>query len=83
MGSIHRMNVPAKYLVLADAPLRALLFDGEQRMLGEVIEDDAFIVGHMLSTATACPLPRPDMLDSVTPPPASRFAVQCFALSEG
>lgn len=77
------MSFPAKYLVLADAPPRALLFDGQQRWLGEVIENDAFIVDGMLSTATSCPLPRPDMLDALIPPPSPQSAVHCFALSEG
>ena len=77
------MNFPAKYLVLADSPARALLFDGQQRMLGEVIEDDGFIVGDMLSAATSCPLPRLDMLDALIQPPSAQHPVRCFALSGG
>jgi hypothetical protein len=74
------MNAPAKFLVLADSATRALLFDQNQRLLGEVIEDDGFIVDNLMARAIACPMPSTDMLDAMTPPPSSSFPVQCFAL---
>ena len=77
------MNPSAKYLVLTDAAPRALLFDHDQRLLGEVIEDDGFIVDGLMNHATACPVPRPDMLEAMVPPPSSMFPVRCFALSDG
>jgi len=72
----------AKYLVLTDSAPRALLFDRQQRLLGEVIEDDGFIVEHLMGRATACPVPRLDMLDAMVPPASPMFPVRCFALSD-
>ena len=76
------MTARAKYLVLADAAPRALLFDHEQRLLGEVIEDDGFIVGSLLDRATACPVPHADMLDAMVPPPSPAVPVRCFSLRD-
>ena len=74
------MNAPAKFLVLADAATRVLLFDSNQRLLGEVIEDDGFIVDSLMARAIACPMPSTEMLDAMTLPPSSASPVQCFAL---
>jgi hypothetical protein len=76
------MNALAKFLVIAGPAQRAWLFDRQQRLLGEVIEDDGFIVDSLLSAATSCPMPHPDMLDALVPPPSPRFPVRCFALNE-
>jgi len=76
------MSLSAKYLVLADAAPRAFLFDHEQHWLGEVIEDDGFVVGRLMDRATACAVPRPDMLAAILPPPSPAFPVRCFALSD-
>lgn len=76
-----RMNSNAQFLVLAGAATpRALLFDGQQKLLGEVIEDDGFIVDTLVDSATPCPMPRSDMLDFVVPPPSVQDGVRCFAL---
>ena len=77
------MNSNAQFLVLAGDTPRALLFDSDQNLLGEVIEDDGFIVDTLLDAATPCPMPCPDMLDVVVPPPAAQGGVRCYALSQG
>ena len=64
-----------------DAAPRALLFDSDQHLVGEVIEDDGFIVDSLLMTAKACPMPDDDMLDACVPPPSPQFPVRCFELS--
>ena len=74
------MNAPARFLVLFDSEPRALLFDGDQHFLGEVIEDDGFIVDSLLLRAKACPVPGDQMLDAVVPPPAPQCLVRCFEL---
>ena len=74
------MNAPARFLVLFDSESRALLFDGDQHFLGEVIEDDGFIVESLLLGAKACPVPGIEMLDSIVPPPALHCPVRCFEL---
>ncbi len=74
------MNAPARFLVLLDGMPRALLFDGDQRFLGEVIEDDGFIVDSLLLSAKACPVPGAEMLDAIVPPPAPQCPMRCFEL---
>jgi hypothetical protein len=74
------MNTPAKFLVLTDAAPRATLFDSHQRLMGEVIEDDGFIVESLLLTAKLCPVPDAGMLSSLTPPPSPQFPVRCYEL---
>lgn len=59
------MNATAKFLVLLGTASRALLFDRDSRLLGEVIEDDGFIVESLLLNATACPVPRRGMLEAI------------------
>ena len=76
------MNSVAKFLVLSDAAPRATLFDTQCRLLGEVIEDDGFIVDSLLHEAVRCPVPRADMLDAVVPAPSPQFPVRCYALGE-
>jgi hypothetical protein len=79
--TIVRMNSNAQFLVLAGAAPRALLFDSEQNLLGEVIEDDGFIVDTLLDAAVPCPMPGSGMLDLVVPPPPVQD-VRCFALGQ-
>jgi hypothetical protein len=74
------MNSPAKFLVLLDDVPRALLFDGEQRLLGEVIEEDGFIVESLLRSASECPCPDHSMLSSVIPAPTPQQPVRFFQL---
>ncbi len=71
---------PAKFLVLFDDTTRALLFDRDQSLLGEVIEEDGFIVDSLLRSATECPLPRGEFLQVLVPPPAPQQAMRCFEL---
>ena len=74
------MNSSPKFLVLLpDAP-RALLFDGERRWLGDVIEEDGFIVDSLLRTASECPCPTIGMLDTAVPPPSPQQALRCYEL---
>jgi len=74
------MKPIAKFLVLlGDAP-RAFLFDGTQQLLGEVIEDDGYIVDHLVGSALACPLPHDRMLDAVLPRRPPQGPVRCFEL---
>ena len=58
-----------------------MLFDSEQHLMGEVIEDDGFIVESLLLTAKACPVPDADMLESLVPPPSPQWPVRCFELT--
>lgn len=74
------MNTPAKFLLLLNATPRALLFDGDQQLLGEVIEEDGFIVDSLLRSASECPCPGDDMLRAVVPPPSTDHPVRCFKL---
>jgi len=76
------MTLSAKYLVLADAAPRVFLFDHEQHWLGEVIEDDGFVVDRLMRCAIACAVPLPDMLAAIVPAPSPAFPVCCFALSD-
>ncbi|HWH81375.1 MAG TPA: hypothetical protein VNU71_03975 [Burkholderiaceae bacterium] len=76
------MKPPVKFLVLFDhnAP-RALLFDSQQCLLGEVIEEDGFIVDSLLRGATECPMPSDNnMLRSIVPPPSPQQPVRYFEL---
>lgn len=77
---MQRMNGRAKFLVLVDSAPRALLLDGDQRLLGEVIEDDGFIVETLLRTAKACVLPLLPLLLASTMPPLAGGAMRCFEL---
>lgn len=74
------MTSPAKFLVLLDDAPRALLFDSEQRLIGEVIEEDGFIVDSLLRSARECPFPRDDMLESMVPPPSPQRPMRCYEL---
>ena len=70
------MSRDASFLVLVDDSPRALLFDRDSRLLGEVIEDDGFIVESLLRSAEQCPPPSESMVREVGPQPP----VRCFAL---
>ena len=74
------MKTVPKFLVLLDDAPRALLFDSEQQLLGEVIEEDGFIVDSLLRSASECPRPDATMLDRLVPPPAPNDRVRCFEL---
>ena len=75
------MTSAAKFLILFDdAAPRALLFDSKQQFIGEVIEDDGFIVDSLLLSATVCPLPDDAMLSAMVPPPSPQRPVRCFEL---
>lgn len=74
------MNTPAKFLLLLDDSLRALLFDSQRQFLGEVIEEDGFIVDNLLRSASACPSPVVDMLSTVVPAPSPQQAMRFFEL---
>lgn len=87
LDTIVRMTTKAHFLVLLGAASRALLFDRDSRLLGEVIEDDGFIVDSLISHAKSCAVPRRGMLEacaltlglaSVT---GMTVAVRCFELS--
>lgn len=77
------MNSNAQFLVIAGTVPRALLFGSDQQLLGEVIEDDGFIVDTLIDTATPCPMPCSNMLDRVVPPPSVQDGVRCYALAQG
>ena len=79
-ATIGAMNAPAKFLLLLDDLPRALLFDGQRQFLGEVIEEDGFIVDSLLRSASACPCPTDDMLSGVVPPPSPQQPMRCFEL---
>ena len=74
------MNSPVKFLVLLDAARRALLFDGERRLLGEVIEDDGFIVQRLLLNAKACTSQLSELLSALVPNGSASGSVHCFEL---
>ena len=74
------MKSSVKFLVLLDAARRALLFDGERRLVGEVIEDDGFIVQRLLMNAQACALPLAELLSSLVPNRTPTCTVHCFEL---
>jgi hypothetical protein len=75
------MNNKAKFLLMLDDDAqRALLFDHDRRLLGEVIEDDGYIVDTLLAHARRCPVPDDGMLRRVVPPPPAHCAPRCFML---
>lgn len=74
------MNNPPKFLLLLDNSSRVLLFDGERRLLGEVIEEDGFIVDSLLRSASECPCPDDAALGALVPPPSPHQPMRCFEL---
>jgi hypothetical protein len=74
------MKISARFLLILDDAHRAFLFDGEQKLLGEVIEDDGFIVDELLRAARECPPPRERMLSAVVPAPAAHAMVRFYEL---
>ena len=81
LRSMARMNTTtAKFLILLDDSPRALLFDSQQCLLGEVIEEDGFIVHSLLRAAKECPVPRDEMLRAIVPAPSPQRPVRCFEL---
>ncbi len=81
MGSIDRMNSPAKFLVLLDTPSRAMLFDSQQRLVGEVIENDGFIVDSLLRSARQFAPPATTASGPALFPPSSLGPARCFELA--
>jgi hypothetical protein len=75
------MNSIARFLLLTDAAPCLRLLDGEHRLLGEVIEDDGFIVDGLMRHAAECPPPAATMLATLVPPPSPGYPVRCFALT--
>ena len=73
------MKNQVRFLLLLDGSTRAVLLDGDNRVLGEVIEEDGFIVDSLLRTASPCPVPDLSALCALVPPP-SRQAMRCFEL---
>lgn len=78
--SIVPMNSPAKFLLLLDDATRALLFDGHDSLIGEVIEEDGFIVDTLLRSARECAALRDRLLRAIVPPPSPHQPVRCFEL---
>ena len=76
------MSPPARFLVLLGGAPRALLFDATSRLLGEVIEDDGYIVAGLLDRARACPVPDAGMLDALDDAlaPSPSQPVRCYEL---
>ena len=74
------MKTTAKFLVLLDDAPRALLFDSQQCLLGEVIEEDGFIVDNLLRIATPCPEPLDQLLRAIVPAPSPKQPVRYFEL---
>ena len=74
------MNSSAKFLVLVGSAPRAVLFDSDQQPVGEVIEDDGFIVDSLLRNATMCALPTASRLVSSLAASALQSPVRCFEL---
>lgn len=74
------MNIPAKFIALLGAAPRALLFDSQRQLIGEVIEEDGFIVDSLLRSASACPSPTDSMLSMVVPAPLPDHGARCFEL---
>ena len=75
------MNPPAKFLLLIDDATRALLFDHQRWFLGEVIEEDGFIVADMLRSASERVRPDVSLLCSVCPPPQAYGRARFFELN--
>jgi len=74
------MNGCARFLVLLGDASRALLFDRGRQLLGEVIEDDGFIVESLLRSAKECPLAAGSLLLGVRSPAMLQQPLRCFAL---
>jgi hypothetical protein len=74
------MKFSARFLLIIDDASRALLFDDDQKLLGEVIDDDGFIVGGLLGAAKECALPGDRMLSAVVPPPAIHAPARFYEL---
>lgn len=74
------MSTNPKFLLLIEGAPRALLFDKERQLIGEVIEEDGFIVDSLLRTANECPCAVDGMLNMVVPPPSPNHSVRCFEL---
>lgn len=75
------MNSRPKFLMLLDDGPRALLFDSDRRLMGEVIEEDGFIVESLLRSASVCPGPHLEMLSAVVPAPLPQRPMRCFELN--
>lgn len=75
------MTISARFLLILDDARRALLFDGDQKLLGEVIEDDGFIVDGLLRAAKEWLLPRERMLRAVVPAPAAHAPIRVYELT--
>ena len=74
------MKNQVRFLLLMDGSTRAVLLDGDNRVLGEVIEEDGFIVDSLLRSASECPCPDDGMLRAVVPPPSPDHRVRWFEL---
>jgi hypothetical protein len=74
------MNITAKFLLLVDGAQRAILLDGSQRHLGEVIEEDGFIVDGLMRGARSCPVPSTEALATVHPAPPANAPMRCYEL---
>ncbi len=74
------MQISARFLLILDDARRVLLFDGEQQLLGEVIEEDGFILDGLLRTAREWPMKRDQMLSAVVPAPAAHALVRVYEL---
>jgi hypothetical protein len=74
LDTIRCMNITAKFLLLVDGARRAILLDDDQRHLGEVIEEDGFIVD------SRCPVPSCEALAAMSPAPAANAPMRCFEL---
>jgi hypothetical protein len=74
------MNITAKFLLLVDGARRAILLDDDQRHLGEVIEEDGFIVDSLLRGARSCPVPSFEALAAMHPAPSPNARMRCFEL---
>ncbi len=80
LASIGRMATSAKFLVLLDGAPRALLFDSEQRLVCEVIDDDGFIVETLLRTARPYALTDDTLLRRIVPAPSAGDTPRCYEL---
>lgn len=74
------MNRTAKFLLLLDQPARVVLLDECQHHLGDVIEDDDFIVDSLMRDAQPCPVLGEAALQALTPPPSAQQPMRCFEL---
>ncbi|MEO6030833.1 MAG: hypothetical protein ABIP61_02845 [Burkholderiaceae bacterium] len=74
------MNARARFLVLLGAAPRVLLLDSEQRFVGEVIDEDGYIVRTLLQTAKACQLADNGKLYAMVSAAPSMDLPRCFEL---